>query len=131
MLMCMQVISNNYYKKPLNNATQEGEICQMKKSLSHYVLLSSDQTKQLQYNSTKVDLANVKCNSHRNYLFTLLNIYIYTWYTVIIYYYNLGYLKPAYVSEGNVCLILSTAQLGSTILIDFPSQPQHHRVSWR
>ena len=39
---------------------------------------SSDQTKQLQYNSTKVNLANVKCNSHRNYLFTLLNIYIYT-----------------------------------------------------
>jgi len=40
-----------------------------------------------------------------------------------MYQYNWGYLKPAYVLEGKVCLILSTAQLGITILTDFPSQP--------
>ena len=42
---------------------------------------------------------------------------------------NPGYLKPVYVSEGNVSLILFTAQLGSVTLIDFPSQLQHHRIS--
>ena len=52
---------NSYYKKPLNNATQEEVICKKKKKiLNHYALLLSDQTKQLQYNNTKVDLALLK-----------------------------------------------------------------------
>ena len=50
---------NSYYKKPLNNATQEEAICK-KKILNHYALLLIDQTKQLLYNSTKVDLALLK-----------------------------------------------------------------------
>ena len=46
--------------KPSNNATQEEAIGKKKKILNHYALLLSDQTKQLQYNSTKVDLALLK-----------------------------------------------------------------------
>ena len=42
---------------------------------------------------------------------------------------NLGYLKPVYVSEGKMSLILFTVQLGSATLIDFPSQLQQHRIS--
>ena len=42
-----------------------------------------------------------------------------------------GYLKPVLELEGNVSLILATAQLGSTTLTFFPSQPQHQLVICR
>ena len=73
-----------------------------------------------------------------NFLFMLQLLYIIYMYiatyihTCSKYYMshcNSGYLKPVYVSEGKVSLILFTAQLGSATLIDFPSQLQHHRVS--
>lgn len=34
-------------------------------------------------------------------------------------------------ADGNVLLILVTAQDGNTTRMSFPSHFQHHRVSWR
>ena len=42
-----------------------------------------------------------------------------------------GYLNPVYSEEGNLVLILFTAQLGSTTLTRLPSQPQHQFVNCR
>ena len=73
--------------------------------------------------------------SHCYYLiaYSCYNYYIFIYiHTVNISYMshcNPEYLKPVYVSEGNVSLILFTAQLGSVTLIDFPSQLQHHLIS--